>query len=64
MARRAITAWHAVAGERWWKDQLGAREREVAALESRVRALQRRPIQVGLGLIQACGAGVDTSRRG
>ncbi|KAF8067181.1 hypothetical protein HT031_002228 [Scenedesmus sp. PABB004] len=44
--RRCFAAWRRLAQERWYKAQLGAREREVAALEGKLRGYEKRPIQV------------------
>ncbi|KAF8067176.1 hypothetical protein HT031_002223 [Scenedesmus sp. PABB004] len=44
--RRCFAAWRRLAQERLYKAQLGAREREVAALEGKLRGYEKRPIQV------------------
>jgi hypothetical protein len=51
MGRRVLAQWRALVEERWWKAQLAMREREVAALESKVRGYEKRPVTVG------CAAG-------
>jgi hypothetical protein len=45
--KRSFLAWQRQAQERWWKNQLVMREREVALLEGKIRGFQKRPIQVG-----------------
>jgi hypothetical protein len=47
LLKRSFAAWQQLAADRQWKVQLGAREREVAALEARVRGFEKRPVQVG-----------------
>ena len=50
LLQRSFQAWQQLAVERQWKVQLGAREREVALLEGKVRGYEKRPLQVGLEL--------------
>lgn len=45
--KRCFLAWLRLAEERWWKNQLVMREREVALLEAKIRGYEKRPIQVG-----------------
>lgn len=44
--KRSFLAWQRLAQERWWKNQLVMREREVALLEGKIRGFEKRPIQV------------------
>jgi hypothetical protein len=56
LVRRVFAAWRRLLEERWWKTQLGAREREVAALEARIRGYEKRPVSVSRrGRGQAAG---------
>jgi hypothetical protein len=47
--KRSFLAWQRLAQERWWKNQLVMREREVALLEGKIRGFEKRPIQVPAG---------------
>ncbi|WIA12641.1 hypothetical protein OEZ85_006293 [Tetradesmus obliquus] len=46
LMKRSFLAWQRLAQERWWKNQLVMREREVALLEGKIRGFEKRPIQV------------------
>ncbi|KAF6253208.1 hypothetical protein COO60DRAFT_1669441 [Scenedesmus sp. NREL 46B-D3] len=46
LMKRSFLAWQRLAQERWWKDQLVMRGREVALLEVKIRGFEKRPIQV------------------
>ena len=63
LARRVFGAWRRLLEERWWKTQLGAREREMAALEAKIRGYEKRPVTVrcarrasaeGAGFVARC----------
>lgn len=47
LLKRSFAAWQQLACDRQWKVQLGARERQVALLEAKVRGYEKRPVQVG-----------------
>eukprot|EP00775_Hariotina_reticulata_P004665 gene4665-4918_t len=46
LVKRCFWAWQRLAEDRWWKNQLVMREREVALLEVKIRGFEKRPIQV------------------
>lgn len=46
LLKRTFLEWQRLAEQRWWKNQLVMREREVALLEAKIRGYEKRPIQV------------------
>jgi hypothetical protein len=56
LMKRSFLAWQRLAQERWWKNQLVMREREVALLEGKIRGFEKRPIQVRLCASDAAAA--------
>jgi hypothetical protein len=54
LMKRSFLAWQRLAQERWWKNQLVMREREVALLEGKIRGFEKRPIQVRVCVCARC----------
>jgi hypothetical protein len=57
LVKRCFWAWQRLAEDRWWKNQLVMREREVALLEGKIRGFEKRPIQVSkqtVGMVLNC----------
>ena len=46
LLRRAVAEWRRLVEERWWKTQCALREREVQALEGKIRGYEKRPAVV------------------
>ncbi|GFR41222.1 hypothetical protein Agub_g1895 [Astrephomene gubernaculifera] len=44
--KRSFLEWRRLCEERWWKNQLGARDAQIHALERKVEGFERRPIVV------------------
>ncbi|KIY99883.1 centriole proteome protein [Monoraphidium neglectum] len=46
LLRRTLAGWRRLVEERWWKTQCALREREVQALEGKLRGYEKRPVTV------------------
>jgi hypothetical protein len=48
LLRRVFAEWRRLVEARWWKNQCAMREREVQALEAKIRGYEKRPVTVRL----------------
>jgi hypothetical protein len=61
LMKRSFVAWQRLAQERWWKNQLVMRDREVALLEGKIRGFEKRPIQARARFLAAAVHGSASS---